>query len=166
MLPTTHPGPTPGSRVPAIFIFLFFLIFIIYVATQNQCRRIVRRLRAPTCTALPFVTVFGIVLSIYDLFGVRRGQCACKYPHPIMPAVFVRLLPSLRGVDEGRGVGWRGVGLGGAVCFFCCFFSEFHLHTHACTHIRAPICAPRNPFRLEGKKNCTFICIRIIDTSN
>lgn len=78
-----------------------------------------------------FVTVFGIVLSIYDLFGVCRGQCACKYPHPIMPAVFVRLLPSLRGIDEGRGVAW----VGGAACFF--FFLEGVAFTHARMHTRS-----------------------------
>lgn len=139
------------------------MIIIIYVPTQNKCLRIVRCLAAPTCLRVTFVTVFGIVLSIYDLFGVRRGQCACKYPHPIMPAVFVRPIPSLRGADEGRGIGGRG-------CMVSFFLGEggglgVHLHMHACTHVRAPICASRKPFRLE-KKNCTFIYIRIIDTSN
>lgn len=141
MLPTTHPGPTPGSRLPAIFIFYFFYFYYLRGNAEPM---------SPHCETLSgadlhrvaFVTVFGIVLSIYDLFGVRRGQCACKYPHPIMPAVFVRLLPSLRGVDEGRGVGWRGGrgGCGRGCMFFLFFFQSFiYTRTHARTSVHPSV---------------------------
>lgn len=101
---------------------------------------------------------FGIVFSIYDLFGVECGQCACKYTHPIMLAVFVCQLSSLRGIDEELEQG------GGMLLYvFGGRFVLTRVHTHTLTHTHVPICAPQP---ISDVRNCTLICIRIIDTSN
>lgn len=115
-------------QAPVRFLFTQHL-FIIYITTPNHVGVLLNVLSADS-HFVAFCYCFGIVLSIYDLFGARRGQCACKYPRPIMPAVFVRQLSSLRGVDEGRvGVGW-----GGGMALYGVFFGGSFMYT--CTYAR------------------------------
>lgn len=142
ILPAIHPSSCCVPIYPTSFHYLHYNI--------ELCRCIVEcfgRWLALLCLCY----CFGIVFSIYDLFGVQCGQCACKYPCPIMLAVFVRQLSSLRGIDEELAGGWNG-----AVCF--CREICACTHTHTCTHL----C----PQPISDMRNCTLICIRIIDTSN
>lgn len=97
---------------------------------------------------------FDIALSIYDLFSVQRGQCACKYTHPIILSLFVCQLSCLRGIDVEL-VG--GEGFDSAVWFFVFFFGRRFARAHT------RICAAKP---VSDVRNCTLICIRIIDTSN
>lgn len=80
---------------------------------------------------------FDIALSIYDLFSVQRGQCACKYTHPIILSLFVCQLSCLRGIDVEL-VGGKGL----IVLYGFLFFFEgdlrarTHTHTHLCRQTR------------------------------
>lgn len=99
---------------------------------------------------------FDIALSIYDLFSVQCGQCACKYTHPIILSLFVCQLSCLRGIDVEL------VGGKGLIVLYV-FLGEGDLCTHTHAHTGACICAAKP---VSDVRNCTLICIRIIDTSN
>lgn len=141
ILPMIQPSSCRVLVYPSPFHYLHYNI--------EPCLSIVECCRR-WLAVLSLCCCFGIVLSIYDLFGVQCGQCACKYPCPIMPAVFVYQLSSLRAIDEELEGGWNST---------VCFWREICTHTH--TH--APICAPAH---FQAWETVPFICIRIIDTSN
>lgn len=116
ILPAIHPRSCCVPVYPASFYYLHYNI---------ELRRCIVECFGRWLALLRLCYCFGIVFSIYDLFGVQCGQCACKYPRPIMPAVFVRQLSSLRGIDEELAGGWNG-----AVCFCreICVFVCTHTH--------------------------------------
>lgn len=115
-------------------MFLFTRYPLIYITTS---KRVLLMVLGADLHFYAFVTVPALCYQ-FMMFGVPCGQCACKYPRPIMPTVFVCQLSSLRGVDEdlfGEGEGMKQ----------CCMFLGRDLCVFVHTH--APICGPQNLFR-------------------